>query len=96
MTITYHHEKSPFDQIDALAYGFAYRVFSAFKQIKGSQVLVAWIVGLILLVTVGLVYTVLFYVPLLLVRKRMKKEINSLLPNVPALGNRDAIVARRH
>lgn len=92
MTITYHHTKSPFDQIDTLAYNLAYGVFSGFKRVTRLPVLVAWVIGLVLLITFGLVYTVIFYLPLLWVRKRLKNQVATLIRKVPTLETREAML----
>lgn len=92
MTIALHHSKSPLDHLDAVAYGVAHWVFSGFKSITRLPILLAWAIGLVLAVTFGFIYTTIFYVPLVLVRKRMKHHVYTLLSQVHSLEDRDAML----
>ncbi len=94
--ITIRESKSPFDSLDRLAYNFAYQVFEVFKKVSRLPVLIGWVIGLVLLVTVGFLYTILFYIPLLLVRKRLKREVNTRIAVIPLLAQREAMLEHAH
>lgn len=94
--ISIHESKSVFDRVDTVAYTFVYKVFDWFKGISRLPLLFAWSIGLVLLITVGLVYTILFYVPLLLVRKRLKRDVMKRLGVVASLPEREAMLELAH
>ena len=90
MTITYDHNKL-INPLEEILINSTDGVISIFKPIYRVPLFISWIIGMILLITIGLLYTIVFYLPLLYARKKTKKEIGILLETIGELNDAEAV-----
>ncbi len=90
MTITYDHNKL-INPLEEILINSTYGVISIFKPISRVPLFISWIIGMILLITIGLLYTIVFYLPLLYSRKKTKKEIGILVETIGELNDAEAV-----
>jgi hypothetical protein len=64
---------------------------SLFKGITRLPLFFAWFIGIILLVTLGTLYTILMYLPLLFARKKIKQNLNELIQDIDSMDQRTAM-----
>lgn len=89
MTITYNHKIiNPFEEV--IVY-ITNGVFSLFRQVSRLPLIIGWVLGLALLITIGTIFTIVFYLPLLLSRRQIKSEMKSIINGIDQLDQRSAM-----
>ncbi|MCS6975117.1 MAG: hypothetical protein N2044_03670 [Cyclobacteriaceae bacterium] len=67
-------------------------ILSKFSRILSVlPLLISWILGLIVLNTAGLLFTLIFYLPLLIARWQISSHVNLLIKNINTLNEADAV-----
>ncbi|MEK6780732.1 MAG: hypothetical protein AABY93_03445 [Bacteroidota bacterium] len=89
-TTTYAHNRVT-NPVEELLVNFTYVVISVFRYIERLPTIVMWAVGLFLLITFGLIFTIVFYLPMLWARHSTKNQMNSLIASIDKMSERDAM-----
>ena len=95
MTTTYIHTRGG-DPIKEFLLDATTSLFVGIKEVAKLPVLVGWALGLILLTTIGLLYTILFYIPVLLARKTTRPKVQKILDNINQIPQRTAMEILLH
>ena len=90
MTITYNDNRV-INPIEEILLNFTYAVVSIFKPISRLPLFISWILGMILLVTLGFLYTIIFYLPLLASRKKINSDVKALIKNIDRFSESEAM-----
>jgi len=89
--IASYNDNKVVSPLEEFLYHFTSDIVTVFRQIKHLPMILAWTLGLVLLMTIGLIFTILFYVPVLVARKQTQSVIKNLLKDIKSLDERSAM-----
>lgn len=94
MTIAHSYNRV-INPLEEVALRLTYFVLSAvLRVVKVSSrlpFLVSWLIGMLLLITVGFLYTLIIYIPLLVARKKTKSDAKKMIKNIDKISETEAM-----
>ena len=90
MTIIYNRNNL-INPLEEILLEITNSIVSIVKPIAKVPFVITWILGLVLLLTLGLGFTIIFYIPVLILRKQTKSEIRNMIGKIDQIPQREAM-----